>query len=343
VGECSGIHPPTLESGAGSDDYRVVLQEGERSVTERERRRRRGMLRVERWGSAVSITCRDRSRPTKGGRCCGLLGSAILCTGTLLGCTGDSLSGEQVASDARPTDSSGVETIAGYVQTRSKTTLPIGKITQSFTASGAHQIVGTGATFSTEVVSLSARGQVISQEFPPPGDIYPGDAESMNRGVLAYLTAAGLPREQVASVSDDECGISVDGDGGWTVLVSTWWSVLHRAYRGVPVVDSMANVVLGADGSSIAEEIYWPEIGPEVVQQLRDFQAMLNSPTSEAYLQFMQNLPTGPEGDGALVIRHTTWYWTGAFTAVPCYRMMLGSTAVCFDMTGHLVSLPDGT
>jgi len=203
---------------------------------------------------------------------------------------------------------------------------------------GMHKITGTDGVFATEIVSQAATA--IPNTTPPSltGNVFPGDARAQDDAVKSYFTHAGLPSNQVSSVTADETVITALDAGLENPLVIAWYSILHRSYDGVSIEDSTAWAILGRDGGSLEEQVYWPAMGADVVNRLRSFQAMLSQPeTSNA---FFASLPANTQA-GALVIHHTAWDWAGAFAAEPCYRAVLGSVALCFDMTGHVVTLPD--
>jgi hypothetical protein len=74
-----------------------------------------------------------------------------------------------------------------------------------------------------------------------------------------------------------------------------------------------------------------------VLEQVLAFQKMLGDPTQKA--NYIQKLPASSR-DAILVIRHTSWFWKGPFQAEVCCRGQ-SPTGLCFDISGHLVHLPD--
>jgi hypothetical protein len=119
--------------------------------------------------------------------------------------------------------------------------------------------------------------------------------------------------------------------------LSGWYSSLNRGYDGVPIDDSIAFAAFDASGRSSTEQVYWPEISADVLEQVHGFQNMLADPDQKA--AFIEKLPASSR-DAILVIRHTSWFWQGDFAAVACCRGA-SLVGVCFDMTGHPVHLPD--
>ena len=270
----------------------------------RERRRSRRLLRF-----AVAIGC--------------LFGPAA--------CTGSTES----AFDGGSAIDSGIQ---GYVHTLARSRFAIGEILRETDEFGMHKVTGENGVFATETVSRAATA--IPNDFPlnvDGGGTFPGGYPAQNDAVVSYLTGAGLPAEQVLSVTDNETGISrlemVDQP-----IVVAWFSILHRGYRGVPIEESMASVILGSEGQSREEQVYWPALGQEVVTELRAFQGTLADERKHA--AFLAILPSQLE-DGHLSIHHTAWDWKGPFEAHACFRGRLGSTSVCFDPSGHLVRLAD--
>jgi hypothetical protein len=162
--------------------------------------------------------------------------------------------------------------------------------------------------------------------------VYPGDADAQNAAVRLYFVTAGLPEEQIESVSADATGVVHGQD-----VLAGWYSILSRGYNGVPIDDSMATAALEASGRSDFEQVYWPEISDDVLEQVRTFQELLADPLQRA--AYVQKLPASSR-DAILVIHHTSWFWKGPFEAVACCR---GSIAIgfCFDISGHPVHLLD--
>ena len=194
------------------------------------------------------------------------------------------------------------------------------------------KVVGSVGTFSTQLVSGAAVA-LPNVPFPDPAfGVYPGDADDQNAAVRSYFVTAGLPDDQIASVSADATGL-VRGQ----VVLAGWYSILNRGYDGVPIDDSMATAAFDASGRSSSEQVYWPEISADVLEQVRAFQKMLADPYQKA--AYIEKLPASSR-DAILVIRHTSWFWKGPFQAEVCCR---GSSTIglCFDMAGHPVHLPD--
>jgi hypothetical protein len=221
----------------------------------------------------------------------------------------------------------------------------IGDIIEERDKLGMHQVVGSVGTFST---FLASRAVDAVPDHPIPElsvQYFPNDAGQQDTEVMAYLTAAGMPNDQItigATYPTVQVRVPIDSDGGIDIGDATsntgWFSRLARTCGNVPIVDSFASAILEGTGASVEEEVYWPTVGADVVAKLSAFQSLLNdSQRRQAYVAL---LPTSV-GAGQLVIHHTKWNWSGPFTAVPCYEAALDSNTFCFDISGNPVRLPD--
>ena len=223
--------------------------------------------------------------------------------------------------------------LQGYVHAFSRSRFDLGTLVSEIDQFGMHKLVGTDGTFATELVSEATVGSHNDVPFPDPNTgVYPGDADAQNAAVQSYFTAAGLPSAQIESISADEAVLAQGGD----VLVG-WYSILHRGWNGIPIDDSIADAAFDAQGRSVSEQVYWPEIPGAVLAQARTFQDLLADAARRA--AYLEELPADSRTP-VLVIRHTSWYWQGPFQAQACCR---GSQPgdPCFDMDGRLVTLPD--
>jgi hypothetical protein len=222
--------------------------------------------------------------------------------------------------------------LSGYNHTYDHSSFDIGNMVSEIDEDGMHKIVGSVGTFATEVISKAA---VATPNVPFPNSstgVYPGDADAQNAAVRSYFVSAGLPEDQIASMSADATGVVHGQD-----TVAGWYSLLHRGYDGVLIDDSIATAAFDASRRSASEQVYWPEISSEVLAQVRAFQEMLADPVQKA--AYIQKLPASGR-DANLVIHHTSWFWQGPFQAQACCRGAIPGN-LCFDITGHPVQLPD--
>jgi hypothetical protein len=277
------------------------------------------------------------------------LGAPVLVSGAfvLAACT-NSAGSVSVRGDAGTSTEAGKSAgIPGYVHTLARSRFVIGKITGETDEFGMHKIIGDDGVFATEIVSQGVTAIPDFEVPSPTGQYFPGGYVAQNAEVVSYLTGAGLPADQILSVTDDETGVSrwSGGDSGdifdpKNVVVVTWFTVFHRGYEGVPIEDSTGWAILGSHGESLEEKVFWPAIGQDVVTELEAFQAVLSDPNTQA--AFLARLPSGLSG-GHLAIHHTLLEWQGPFEAHPCYRGVLGGTSLCFDLSGNLLQLADET
>ena len=224
--------------------------------------------------------------------------------------------------------------LPGYTHTFERSRFDLGDFVSEMDEFGNHMVVGTRGTFSTELAS----GAVVALPnvpFPDPTTgVYPGDSDAQNAAVESYFTTAGLPANQVAYVSAEGTGL-VHGQ----YVLSGWYSIWHREYDGVPIDDSMAFAAFNAIGKSASEQVYWPEIPGDVLEQVRKFREILADPSQRA--AYVQKLPASSR-DAILVIQHTSFSWKGPFQAQVCCRGA-ARTDICLDMSGHIVDLPDAS
>jgi hypothetical protein len=252
-----------------------------------------------------------------------------------------------LAACSKTTGDSGPRAIPGYVHTLQHSRFILGDILQETDQYGMHKVIGTVGTFNTFLVSQAV--MAVPNETLP--DLYtqyfPDYAGAQDAEVRSYFVSVGMPSDQVVQAGpypavQERIPYLADGGLDFADAVSNtcWTTNLHRAYQGIPIVDSIAWAILQADGASAEEYVYWPEIGADVVSRLDAFQQMLDNTQQRA--AFVANLPTAIEG-GQLIIRHTANYWQGQFVAEPCYRATFAGVALCFDISGNVVQLPDGS
>jgi len=222
--------------------------------------------------------------------------------------------------------------LPAYVHTYEHSRFYIGNMISERDEFGMHKTIGDVGTFAVELVSKAAVG-TRDDPFPDPvTGVYPGDADAQNAAVRSYFVSAGLPEDQVLSISANGTEAM---EGG--ITVAGWYSYLHRGYGGVPIDNSMATAAFDASKRGASEQVYWPEIPVDVLEQVRAFQDMLADPVQKA--DYIQKLPASAR-TAELVIRHTSWFWQGTFEARACCRGA-SSIGLCFDMSGHPIQLVD--
>ncbi|HEY8925581.1 MAG TPA: hypothetical protein VIU64_14440 [Polyangia bacterium] len=149
--------------------------------------------------------------------------------------------------------------------------------------------------------------------------------------MTSYFVTAGLPEDQIASISSDGA-VFMHG----RYVLSGSYSILHRGWKGIPIDDSMAYAALDAQGRSVNEQVYWPEIPGAVLAKASALQLLLADPVRRA--AYVNELPAVSRA-AVLAIRHTAWYWQGDFQARACCRGPNPGDP-CFDEDGQLVRLP---
>lgn len=252
-----------------------------------------------------------------------------------------------VACSQSGSDATSATDISGYIHTLNHSRFVTGTVLQQVDESGMHKVIGRDGTFATYVGSKAAIG-VPNEAVPNDATTYfPNETGQQDAEVQAYLLSNGLPGNQIASFSSKFVGLArvsmdagVDSSMFKNTTNSGWFSILDRMYDSVPIVDSFAWAILDSAGASVEEQVYWPEIGADVVASLRRFQSLLNDPGMKD--TFINSLPSGIAA-GQLVIRHTAWDWQGTFDAQPCYRASFGTATLYFDIARRIVQLPDGT
>jgi len=155
------------------------------------------------------------------------------------------------------------------------------------------------------------------------------DTTALSSHVTAYFATFGVSSCQIGDAQVDS------GSDGRTVL-------LARSVDGITVAESLAYARFDNQDQSTSEGFYWPTIPADVVTSARAFQAMLADPTELA--AYKAKLPADAQGDGLVILHHTSSSSTAPFSAVATYDVEppasplgLGST-LSFDAAGNPVS-----
>ncbi|HVT06026.1 MAG TPA: hypothetical protein VHO67_01140 [Polyangia bacterium] len=154
------------------------------------------------------------------------------------------------------------------------------------------------------------------------------DTAALTVHVTTYFAGFGVSACQVANAQINA------GSGGRTVD-------LARAIGDIPVAESLAYARFDDQDQSTSEGLYWPAIPADVVTAARAFQAKLTDPTELA--AYKAKLPADAQGDGAVVLHHTSSSSTAPFAAAATYDVATppgplgrGST-LSFDADGNPV------
>lgn len=144
------------------------------------------------------------------------------------------------------------------------------------------RIVGTeGATAIWANGYFAARPHAHSKTRSPMKD-----GGEQNFRVLTYFKDAGLPADQIGDVHANttiEMSGST-GDSSESRHVVSYTTIITRKVLGVRVAESHAWAELDSNGGIIAEDVWWPEIPPQVVAELATFQSKMDDGTYRASL-----------------------------------------------------------
>jgi len=155
------------------------------------------------------------------------------------------------------------------------------------------------------------------------------DTTALTAHGTAYFASFGVSACQVGHAQIDA------GSGGRTVA-------LARAVDGIAIAESLAYARFDDQNQSTSEGLYWPAIPADVVSSARALQAKLADPTELA--AYKAKLPADAQGDGTVVLHHTSSSSTAAFAAAATYDVAtppgpLGrGSMLSFDTDGNPVS-----
>lgn len=240
--------------------------------------------------------------------------------------------------------------VPGYEHGLARSTFQIGEFVGVRDTALLEAVDGTLGSFAVQRTSRSATA-IPNFGLPVPDNIFPGDDAAQNKAVHEYFVGAGIPADQVLSLSANQTLITwsrwpeegelpdPNAEPSWgTILAIAWYSVLHRGFEGVEIVDSTAWAMLGSNGNALTEQVYWPSLDAGVVEELDAFRAVLDDASERE--RYFARLPSIAEG--RLVIRHTSWFYDGPFVARAAYRATFsGGAHLDFDIRGQLLTLPD--
>ena len=155
------------------------------------------------------------------------------------------------------------------------------------------------------------------------------DPTALASHVTAYFATFGVSACQIGDAQVP------GGSDGRTIA-------LARAVDGINVAESLAYARFDNQDQSTSEGFYWPTIPADVVTSARAFQAMLADPTELA--AYKAKLPADAQGDGLVILHHTSSSSTAPFAAAATYDVEpppgplgRGST-LSFDAEGNPVS-----
>jgi hypothetical protein len=172
---------------------------------------------------------------------------------------------------------------------------------------GITKIIGSNGVFATDQVNgwvLATPNAGAPSTTRPP---LPGAASDHNAKVLAYFVAAGIPQDQIGSVSTHTLmrgGASAAGVRDPDQFEG-FYSILNRAINGVVVSESTAWARFNTDGEVVEESVYWPPLPASVVQDATALAAKVADPAFTSVLtQIEAHDPGYGIVDGQVVIHH---------------------------------------
>ncbi len=246
-----------------------------------------------------------------------------------LACVG--CGGAALDSSAASGDVTGCEVgapLAGAAYDITKSRFAFGSMPSEADASGFVRWVGVDGVVAIE----ESGGELgILNAGAPEGSLpdWSDDPTALASHVTAYFATFGV---RPCQIEDTQVH---GGSDGRTIA-------LARAVDGINVAESLAYARFDNQDQSTSEGFYWPTIPADVVTSARAFQAMLADPTGLA--AYKDKLPAEAQGDGLVILHHTSSSSTAPFSAAATYDVAppagplgLGST-LSFDADGNPVS-----
>jgi hypothetical protein len=148
------------------------------------------------------------------------------------------------------------------------------------------------------------------------------DSAALSAHVTDYFVSMGVARCQILGTGTNGSasgGGSIDG-GTFTSSAGPTSVVLARGVEGIPVVESNAWAQFNTANQSIAEALYWPTVPAAVMTAARAFRDQLADPTALA--AYKAKLPSDAQGDGKVVIHHSSSGSSAAFQVVTTYQVI---------------------
>jgi hypothetical protein len=247
----------------------------------------------------------------------------VIATTVALGCSARS---NQTAPGA-PADSSGSAaqsascqpgaTLTGAAYDITKSKFAFGSTPSMESASGLVRWVGRDGA-----VAIFASGMELGSmnAGAPETDLpdWSTDSMALSNHVIAYFNSMGVASCQIAFNPIHSMG-SASGsiDGSFVVTSVSNTVALVRGVDGILVSESNAYARFNSADQTTQEGLYWPEIAASVVSAARGFRDRLADPASLAAYKAL--LPSDAQGDGQVVIHHSSGGTTSAFQAAATY------------------------
>jgi hypothetical protein len=169
------------------------------------------------------------------------------------------------------------------------------------------------------------------------------DGAALLAHVSAYFESMGVASCQIANANiTGSAGGGGSIDGGFVVTSTSSQANLARGVGGIPVAESLAWARFDDNDQTTAEGFYWPTVEAAVVTAARAFRDQLASPSGLA--AFKAKLPSDAQGDGQVLIHHSSGTSMNPFQAAATYDVIppptqfgFGAT-LSFDENGNPVS-----
>jgi hypothetical protein len=129
------------------------------------------------------------------------------------------------------------------------------------------------------------------------------DPDALSSHVVAYFVSLGVEPCQIARSN-------VLGGSSRTVA-------LARGFETIPVIESIAFSDMRISDQTTTEGFYWPSLSAEVAAAARAFRDRLSEPAALA--AYKAKLPADVQGEGIVVIHHTSGLSTDPFAAAALY------------------------
>jgi len=235
--------------------------------------------------------------------------------------------------------------VPGYVHALSNSKFRIGGgVTIELSNSQIQRWRGALGAFGVDPGNGMAMGVLDATTTTGP---YILDEATHNAAVKAYFISAGIPADQVAGVhatfisSGVTSAIAASKEDAPIVLESIN-SILTRAIRGIPVVESTAWAKMRTNGDVDMEMVFWPPIDAGVVDQALAFAAQLKDAMARA--AFAKKLPRAVLTEIGVVIHHTDTTVHTTPTAYVSYDAIIDPESSApvrhFDVNGSPLVLP---
>jgi hypothetical protein len=168
------------------------------------------------------------------------------------------------------------------------------------------------------------------------------DGTALAAHVDQYFASMGVATCQIANSGID--GSASGGgsvDGSFVVIPGPSTVSLGRGVDGIRVVESLASARFNSSDQTTTESFYWPEVPATVVTAARALRDRLADATALAAYKAL--LPSDAQGDGQVVIHHSSSFSMATFQAAATYDVLQSSplddgAELSFDQNGNPVA-----